>query len=151
MTSRARLLPLLILPVLACAPARPAPTPAAVAAADQRDVLEVERAWVVAGQNADTGVLDAILDDGYLFTFGSRTPIDKRAFIHAVAKGKTEPQTLIHERVQVDGDTAVVDGIDTLRVVVDGQPDRKAYRYTGIFVKKDGRWRALSANLTPMP
>src|SRR6516162_1884873 len=77
----------------------------------ERQVLDVEQAWVAAEAKRDAVTLRRILDDKFVATFDAKKPYDKEAFIKQEVSepvDPTESQTLTGETVIIDGDTAIV-------------------------------------------
>ena len=120
----------------------------------ERQVLDVEQAWVAAEAKRDAVTLRRILDDKFVATFDAKKPYDKEAFIKQEVSepvDPTESQTLTGETVIIDGDTAIVVGIDTLRKIQSGKPYMLVARYTTTYVRRDGQWRALAEHLVIVP
>jgi quercetin dioxygenase-like cupin family protein/ketosteroid isomerase-like protein len=135
---------LLVLPVLACAAARPSAPSVATA---EREILDLERAWGDAEVRRDTAALDAILDDRFVFTYGAEAPVDKATLLKRIlANDNPRPSTTTEQQVIVHGDVAITTGIDTVDRVVDGKPAKKSFRHTTTFAYTDGRWRALAVH-----
>jgi ketosteroid isomerase-like protein len=57
------------------------------------------------------------------------------------------PQDL---KVKVYGDTAIVSGQTTDKGKYKGQDISGTYRFTDVFVKRDGKWMAVSTHVTPV-
>jgi uncharacterized protein (TIGR02246 family) len=134
--------------VAACGGGTPAPKfPTPVDADNQVRALEGE--WMHAEAKRDPSALQFMLDDHFTATFGGTAPLEKASFISEVVKmpdGMT--QTLSDQKVTVDGDVAVITGIDT--IAAPGQPGH-AVRYTATYVYRDGHWRAFAEHLAPVP
>jgi len=137
----------------ACASTEPKQT--AVAPTDPRQqVLDTEKAWVVAEIKRDATALPRFLDDKFVVTFGPKKPFGKEAFVKETVSlpvDPTETQTLTGETVIVDGDTAIVVGTDTLRGTERGKPYTLVARYTTTYVRRDGQWLALAEHLVKVP
>ncbi len=135
---------LLVLSTLSCAAAR-STVPSAGA---EREVLALERAWGDAEARRDAAALDAIMDDRFVFTYGSEAPLDKSTVIkHVLSNDRPSPSTASEQHVTLDGDVAIVTGVETVDEVLDGGPAKKASRYTTTLVHRDGRWRALAVHM----
>ncbi len=65
------------------------------------------------------------------------------AFVSTVESLRTEDV-----KVKVSGERATVTGIVVLSVRFDGQGIRERYGYTRTFVRRDGRWQIVAAQLT---
>jgi len=53
-------------------------------------------------------------------------------------------------KVRVYGDTAVVTGQSTVKGIFKTQDISGKYRWTDVFVKRDGKWQIVNAQLTPV-
>ena len=54
-------------------------------------------------------------------------------------------------RVRVFGNTAVVTGSDTEKSTEGGKDTSGKYIWTDVFVKQNGKWRAVSSQITKVP
>jgi ketosteroid isomerase-like protein len=50
--------------------------------------------------------------------------------------------------VHVDGDTAVVFGLETEKSTYKGADSSGQYRFTDVFVKRNGVWKAIATHVT---
>ncbi len=117
-------------------------------------VLDLEQQWIAAENKHDAAVLERILDDRFLSTFGANQPRDKAAFIKALTAGDVDPtqaQTLSDETVILDRDTAVVIGTDSISGTKDGTAFKRDYRYTITYIHRNGHWLALAEHLVAVP
>jgi len=139
--------------IIACASTEPK-KPAMAPADSKQQVLDTEKAWVVAEIKRDAKELPQFLDDKFVATFGPHKPFGKAAFVKETVNlpvDPTETQTMTGESVIVDGDTAIVVGTDTLRGTARGKPYTLVARYTTTYVRRDGQWLALAEQLTEVP
>jgi ketosteroid isomerase-like protein len=114
---------------------------------DEKALLKLEREWVDAEIHHDAVALKAILDDGFIATFGAGKPLNKDAFIKEITDGAVDPtvtQELSDETIIVVGDTAVIVETDTLRKTKDGRPSATAYRFTVTYIRRGDHWVALA-------
>jgi ketosteroid isomerase-like protein len=135
-------------PILACAAARPSVPPGVA----EREILDLEHAWAAAEIRRDIAALGAMMDDRFVFMYGAEAPIDKATVLENVRKNNPHSASTLSElHVTVDGDVAVVTGVDTSDEIVDGKAVHSTFRFTSTFAKRDGRWRALFAHMVPLP
>ena len=69
------------------------------------------------------------------------------------ASGNTNVGVIDDEReitVRVIGDAAIVQNLSTLRGTFSGQPTATDLRGTFVWVRRDGRWRLVTNQLTPV-
>jgi ketosteroid isomerase-like protein len=130
------------------------PTSASPAADAKKQVLNLEKEWVAAELSHDANKLQRILDDKFVFSYGSEKPADKATYIKEFTDGDVDPsesQSLSDESVIVDGDIAVVVGTDTASGTEKGSPYRVVFRYTVTYMHRQGHWLALAEHLVEVP
>ena len=124
-------------------PAYTAPVSSNAAAAQ---VLKLEQHWMRAVQSRDIPALSRILSDDYLDINYQGVVRDKADALHAPnLRIKAYTQKLSQERLRNYGNTAIVTG----RGLLTTGKQRYAWRFTDVFVKGDGVWRAVSSQETP--
>lgn len=131
----------------------PAAEKQAAAPTTENQVRSLEQEWVNAEIRHDAVALRRILDEKFIATVGAGRPLDREAFIQAIVSSTATDvsQTLSEATVVADHDTAVVAGTDTVRGVAKGAPFTHAYRYTATYIRRGGRWIALTEHMVRMP
>jgi ketosteroid isomerase-like protein len=132
----------------------PKPISTSPAADAKKQVLNLEREWVAAELGHDASKLQQILDDKFVFSYGSEKPADKATYIKEFTDGDVDPtesQILSDESVIVDRDVAVVTGTDTASGTEKGSPYSVVFRYTVTYVHRQGHWLALAEHLVEVP
>jgi len=122
----------------------PAVQTLAPSTSDELALLQLERDWSAAWLNQDAGVLDGILADSYLENLQGKITT-KSQLLAEVKSGiyKVESLEASDMRVVVFGDHAVVNGLTASKGVVRGQAISEKRRWTDIYEKQAGRWRAV--------
>jgi len=122
----------------------PAVQTLAPSTSDELALLQLERGWSAAWLNQDAGVLDGILADSYLENLQGKITT-KSQLLAEVKSGiyKVESLEASDMRVVVFGDHAVVNGLTASKGVVRGQAISEKRRWTDIYEKQAGRWRAV--------
>jgi len=125
--------------------------PSANAASDE--LKQIENDWVDAQKTKNAEKLGDILADNWvgLGWDGKRTDKAK-----ALAEMKTPGNSLDTIEmgpmtVRVFGNTAVVTGSDTEKSMEDGKDTSGKYVWTDVFVKQNGKWRAVASQSTKVP
>ena len=125
--------------------------PSANAASDE--LKQIENDWVDASKAKNAEKLGDILADGWvgLGWDGKRTDKAK-----ALAEMKTPGNSLDTIEmgpmtVRIFGNTAVVTGSDTEKSMEDGKDTSGKYVWTDVFVKQNGKWRAVASQSTKVP
>jgi ketosteroid isomerase-like protein len=117
--------------------------------AEEQAILQVEREWAAAMSKVDAAALDRILAkewsenaDGELITRAQAT-----AALNAGAM-KFESLTLRDLSAHVFGDAAIATMTAEIKGTFMGKPMPPLQRSTDFFVKRDGRWQAVSTQNT---
>jgi ketosteroid isomerase-like protein len=133
--------------------ADPTPAPAAAsksappAVSDEKQLEDTEQSWLDAALNQDRAALDALLmedfeDVSWQGELRGKTEI----MAIATAAPVKSSQTLSDLKVRVHGDLGVVTGLNTTEAA--DKSFTVKVRFTDVFVKDKGQWRALSTQET---
>jgi ketosteroid isomerase-like protein len=144
--------------VLGCAGA-PAPNPAAAPAADSaarsslvaaQEIAQLHGRWREALASRDTTFLSHTLVDNFQLT-GGLVALTKSQFLAAVAAdtGGVPPSQFEQTSVRLYGSVAVVTGL--IRYDLPGEAAPALSRYTEVWVKEAGAWRAAHLHYNPVP
>lgn len=123
------------------------PAAAHAAASTESQLLALEQTWMQAAQERNVPVLSRILADDYIDINYEGVVRDKRDALNAPnLKMKHYAQQLSDEKVRLYGETAIVTGRGVLSKN-DGV-EIAAWRFTDVFVRGGGVWRAVSSQET---
>lgn len=114
------------------------------------EVLQVElleHQWTQAASAGDRSMLNDLLDDKFFEVFPGDVRRTKRDLLAAAPLPYGGSQVLEDVRVQVLGDIAVATGIN--RYTPAAGYKAIEYRFTDVFVKRDGAWRVAAARMLP--
>ena len=119
--------------------------------ADERALVQLERDWAVALVKADTKALEGILAPDWVASFEG-VALSRPQLLAALRTGaaRFEVSEGSGEEAFVFNDTAVVRGVVRLKGTLKGKPFDGQSRYTDLFVKRDGHWRAVGGTNTPV-
>jgi ketosteroid isomerase-like protein len=132
--------------IAACAPKASTP-----ASADEQALLQIERDWAAALLKQDAPALDNILaDDFFKSKQGQLTPKAKMLADLRAGVYKLDSVELSDMRAIVFGDQATVNGVAVVKGKMNGQDFVDKSRWTDIFDKRDGRWRAVVSYNVPI-
>lgn len=118
----------------------------------EEHLMKLERDAVDAMKRNDISFLENLEAPDYLF-------IDPAGMVHtreedlAIARSgdlKIESINIDEMKVRVYGDTAVVTGQSTVKGAFKTQDISGKYRWTDVFVKRNGKWQLVNAQLTPV-
>jgi ketosteroid isomerase-like protein len=133
--------------------ADPTPAPAAAsksappAVSDEKQLEDLEQEWLDTSLKQDRAGLDAILMEDFE-DVSWQGELRGKTEIMAIAMSApvTSSQTLSDLKVRVHGDMGVVTGVNTAEAA--DKSFSVKVRFTDVFVKDKGKWRALSAQET---
>jgi ketosteroid isomerase-like protein len=139
------LLILLLLASVDVTPQAPGTTKVAESAA-VKEVLEMKRQYDVALMRADSGWFERAFVDDYLFILGDATTYTKSEYIRQLTSRELIWETATGQdlRVRMYGDTAVVTGRFSGKGRFKGKPFTTDERFTSVWIKRNGRWAAVS-------
>lgn len=130
-----------------------AKTPAASSGSVTEEITKIEKDWVAAVKAKDAAKLSEILADSWVGLGWDGKITDRPTNL---AELKTSGNSLESFemgplRVRVFGNTAVVTGSDTEKSTEGGKDTSGKYIWTDVFVKQNGKWRAVSSQITKVP
>jgi ketosteroid isomerase-like protein len=126
------------------------PMPGATAdGADEQAIMKIERDWAAAMVKGDMSVLESNLAKEWTLTEDGQTTTREQA-LGAFKSGayKVESAALRDMSVFVAGDAAIATMVVETKGTMMGKPVPPLSRSTDFFVKRDGRWQAVSTQNT---
>ena len=139
-----------LLAALLMAPAVAFAQQSAPVKSDQDILIELEHNWDAAFHRHDAASIDRILAEEFIVTYDNGVRADRTIELDLAktANENIESSTMDEFIVKEFGNTAVV--WFTLHLVgpVKGQRVQNDYRFTDVFVLRDGRWQCVSSQST---
>ena len=123
----------------------------AAASPRERAVLTAMEAYKQAILDRDTAELAQSWTENYTFINPQGGLVTREERLANLGSGSTNVQVIDNEReitVRLFGDAAVVQNLSTLRGTFSGQPTDTDLRGTFVWVRRDGRWRLVTNQLT---
>jgi len=118
--------------------------------AAEKELIKVENDWNTAGIKRDTKALELLFAAEYTSTDYTGKTYTKAEDL----KNTLDPKNVFTSGVLTDlkvhiyGQTAVVTGVNTVKATYDGKDTSGEYRFTDVFVKRDGRWQCVATQGT---
>ena len=100
----------------------------------EAELIALDDAWIDAEVSGDRAALERILHENFLVTYPSGRTVDRTTFVDGILENRPAPFTVIHESIQVHGDTALI-----IDVSEDG-----GLKFTWIAIKRGNQWRVIS-------
>jgi ketosteroid isomerase-like protein len=117
---------------------------------DQDILIELEHNWDAAFHRHDAAFIDRVLADEFIVTYDNGVRADRTIELELAktANENIESSTMDEFIVKEFGNNAVV--WFTLHLVgpVKGQRVQNDYRFTDVFILRDGRWQCVSSQST---
>ena len=120
----------------------------------QKELLNIEREVAAAQNHCDRDAFDEIEAKEFIFTDSSGKVTTKQEDLDSLKDcHPKETKTEISEpRVQVHGETAILNAKLTYTVTrKDGTIATPSFRFTDVFVWRDGRWQMVLGQSTRIP
>ena len=119
----------------------------------EQELLALETAWDDAVAAKDQAKLEEIVADDFIVNSANGSVANKRQMITSIMAPELiiEPFKTEDVRVRVYGNTAVLSGWFAQRGTFKGEPFEGVSRYTDVYVKRGGKWRAVLAHATKLP
>ena len=117
----------------------------------EQTLIQMEQDWSQADIKKDATTLNRILAGDWIGIDFEGTVLNKAQALTGISSnsGSLESTVLRDIKVRVYGNTAVVTGTDTERGEYHGKDSGK-YLWTDVFVRRNGRWQAVSSQSTKL-
>lgn len=117
---------------------------------DQEIFLELEERWAAAVERNDVSAVGAILADEYVSTYDDGSHGDRARELELVRtfNQHIDESAIEDFAVKAYGDTAVVRFSRRMVGPRNGARHEVTFRYTDVFVWRDGRWQCVSSQST---
>ena len=136
--------------VLVCGFATGARAQSGPVKSDQDILIQLEHDWDAAFHRHDAAFIDRVLADEFIVTYDNGLRADRKLELQLATSlnENIESSTMDEFIVKEFGNTAVV--WFTLQLVgpVKGERVQNDYRFTDVFVLRDGRWQCVSSQST---
>jgi ketosteroid isomerase-like protein len=115
--------------------------------ADQ-EIRQLEQQWADAELKRDKAFFENVMADGFVYTAPNAVVMTKSELIASSKPSPTDVTSVLANLddliVRIYGDTAVVTGIVTQKLQLPTGNVGGRYRYTKVYVKQNGSWRAVA-------
>ena len=127
--------------------------PAASGNAAADELKQIENDWTDAVKAKNAEKLGDILADGWVgLDWDGKTPDKAKALADLKAPGNSlDSFEMGPMKVRIFGNTAVVTGSDSEKSAENGKDTSGKYIWTDVFVKQNGKWRAVASQSTKVP
>jgi len=118
----------------------------------QEILIQLEQDWSQADIKRDAAALNRILAEDWIGIDFEGTILNKAQALNGITSGSGSLQSTVLRdmKVRVYGSTAVVTGTDIEKGEYHGQDSSGKYLWTDVFVRRNGRWQAVSSQSTKL-
>jgi ketosteroid isomerase-like protein len=115
-------------------------------------LIQIEHEWSQADIEKDATALNRILAEDWIGIDFEGTVLTKAQALRGIRSDSAslESTVLRDMKVRVYGNTAIVTGTDTEKGEYHGQDSSGKYLWTDVFVRRNGRWQAVSSQSTKL-
>ena len=119
----------------------------------EQAVMQMEEDLRAAIAKGDSKAYGRIVGDDYVFTNQDAVVRTKAQMVSAYDTGSIKYESIKFDDIKVHayGDTAVVTGRQTLKGQDNGKDISGQFRYTRVYVKRQGRWQLAATQVTRIP
>lgn len=112
---------------------------------DEQALYQIERDWAPALAKKDVAVLERKLANDFQANYATFVG-NKKQLLSAVKNDTAKIESIVPSEMKaiVFGDQAIVQGVDTEKTVIAGKDSSGQYRWTDLFVKREGRWQCVA-------
>ncbi|HEY1770100.1 MAG TPA: nuclear transport factor 2 family protein [Chthoniobacterales bacterium] len=120
---------------------------------DEQQIRKIEQDWLEAIQKRDASYLEKIEAPDFIVTGPEGRTLNKSGDIKDTTSGETnfEQMTIDHLNVRIHGDTAIANGVATVKARTKERDESGQFAWTDVFIRVHGEWKAVSAQVTPIP
>lgn len=121
--------------------------------AAEDELLATDASWNTLRLSADVAGLDRLLADDWLLTHSDGKVQARAEYLEELSTRSRRNQAIGNEDVRLRryGDTAVVTGTSVQSAVSNGQPWQGRFRFTRVWVQRDGHWVMVASHSSRIP
>jgi ketosteroid isomerase-like protein len=120
-------------------------------AAVRAEILAIENQWATAIERQDAAAFDRLAAEDFQFIDEDGRALDRAQYIAARSHNPEKVESAVQDQIEVRqyGDTAIATGRSIIRGTRARKPFVYRFRWTDVYVRRDGRWQAVSGHLNP--
>jgi hypothetical protein len=118
----------------------------------EETLIGIEQDWSQADLKRDAAALDRILAEDWTGIDFEGAVLTKAQALKGIGSGSgsLESTVLRDMKVRIYGNTAIVTGADIEKGEYHGKDSSGTYLWTDVFVRRNGRWQAVSSQSTKL-
>ena len=116
----------------------------------EQAIKKLEGEWANALVKRDQAVIDRIVSSDWMLADAEGNLVGKAKADADLKSGAIAFEAVHNDelKVRVFGETAIAYGLVTQKIKFEGKETSGQYRFTDVFIRRDGRWQAISTHLS---
>ena len=117
------------------------------------EILALENQWATAIERQDAAAFERLAAEDFRFIEEDGQVLNRAQYIAARSHNPDNVESAVQDEIEIRqyGDAAIATGYSTIRGTRGSVPFVSRFRWTDVYVRRAGRWQAVSAQLTPLP
>jgi ketosteroid isomerase-like protein len=117
------------------------------------EILALENQWATAIERQDAAAFERLAAEDFRFIEEDGQVLNRAQYIAARSHNPENVESAVQGEIEIRqyGDAAIATGYSTIRGTRGSVPFVSRFRWTDVYVRRAGRWQAVSAQLTPLP
>jgi ketosteroid isomerase-like protein len=117
------------------------------------EILAIENQWATAIERQDAAAFERLAAEDFRFVEEDGRVLNRAQYIAARSHNPENVESAVQDEIEVRlyGDAAIATGRSITRGTRDGAPFMHRFRWTDVYVRRAGRWQAVSGQLTALP
>ena len=116
-----------------------------------KELVDLQWKWNDAYNRHDRKTMEEILGDDYQFIDADGYMLNKKVYLDTMERVDVKSETVKEIEVRLFQDTAIVRTLWSGTYSFDSKEVTDTIRYTDVFVKRNGKWQAVSTQGTRLP
>lgn len=120
--------------------------------AEERELIEAQQRIIDAELAGDVAALERLIDPEFRGVDPGGRPQDRAQVLETYGSGRYTFERIAAEEVRClhFGEAGVLTGIATMEGRTQRHAFRSRFRYTDVYVRRDGEWRAIASHASPV-
>lgn len=117
------------------------------------EILAIENQWATAIERQDAAAFERLAAEDFRFVEEDGRVLNRAQYIAARSHNPENVESAVQDEIEVRqyGDAAIATGRSIIHGTRDGVPFVHRFRWTDMYVRRAGRWQAVSGQLTSLP
>jgi len=118
----------------------------------QAEILALENQWASAVERQDRAAFERLAAEDFRFIDENGHVLNRAQYIAERSHNPDNIESAVQDEIEVRqyGNAALATGRSIIRGTRDGKPFEYRFRWTSMYVQRDGQWQAVSGQLTTL-